>query len=478
MWFIVVLCLFLMNNEVRANEIFLLNEISLKKLINDEIPSIEKINIVLEQSFTEKNKFSEKYSLDLDGSTKYYDSESRYGKEDNFAYDFAFKKDFERGMGLKIGLKNTVNSWDLNDPALINTFYSGTEPHLNIEYSLDLWKNFLGYTDLAEKLSLNLNIEQNRIQNEIQKNNFYLSLRKIYWNLILIEKQIKIYDKLIIQAEKNLRNTELKFKSYAADVGDVSKMKSTLESREANLNSLRNKKQVLLQNLMYLIPNLNNKNIIVEIEDFENILPNIQSCKLNNTNVYEYTLYNDYIKVIDEKLEAQLKSTKRYDNVDINMVVGADVNGRNNNFGKGYEGMGKIDEHNYYVGLNFNIPLTNEKENSKIQDVKIIKMMHNSSKKDMQSNIISSDKNFSPSLNYLLANLEDLKKSRDNIEITVNNTRKKYNQGRATLTDLIDDEDSLMEIYINISVVENNVISLILDYLSIFQKIDCNFNLR
>ena len=55
--------------------------------------------------------------------------------------------------------------------------------------------------------------------------------------------------------------------------------------------------------------------------------------------------------------------------------------------------------------------------------------------------------------------------------------RKKYNQGRISLSELIQDEDSLFESELMVARTKYNIINLLLDYLSIFNKTECDFNI-
>ena len=69
------------------------------------------------------------------------------------------------------------------------------------------------------------------------------------------------------------------------------------------------------------------------------------------------------------------------------------------------------------------------------------------------------------------------KQYRDNLRIRVETMRKKYNQGRISLSELIQDEDSLFESELMVARTKYNIINLLLDYLSIFNKTECDFNI-
>lgn len=460
-----------------AEELVVLDENLLKEYVNNDVPTIEKINMSYEQSLVSRKIFDENYIFNLNGSLNYYNLENiTYGKENNFNYDFNISKKFIHGGNLKFGTKNTINSWEIN-PNYRSSIYDGSEPYINAEYSFDLWKNFLGYTELAKRSSLDYNVEEMNIKKDIETYSFFINIRKLYWSLVTNEKRIRIYEELIKQAEKNLRNTELKFKAYIASNGDVAKSKASLSSRKADLENLKSQKQNLIQQLTYLLPKLENKKIDVQTSDIENILNSLNTCHVND-NINDFTLYKKYVNKISNRIDAELKSLDRYDDIDINMVIGADINGRNDNVIKSYNNMTHIDGHNYYVGLNFTLPLGNIKDESKVQQMKLLKMQNNSLKNDINSNITSTNKNFTLILNYLNKELNASKDNIKHIKDSVAHMRKKYEQGRISLKDLIDEEDSLLQAYLNVVNIENAMINSTLDYLSVFQKSECSFNIN
>ena len=62
-----------------AKDIVLLDENLLKDHINDNIPTIEKINISYEQSLVSRKVFDENYIFNLNGLLHYHNLENIYG---------------------------------------------------------------------------------------------------------------------------------------------------------------------------------------------------------------------------------------------------------------------------------------------------------------------------------------------------------------------------------------------------------------
>ena len=104
-------------------------------------------------------------------------------------------------------------------------------------------------------------------------------------------------------------------------------------------------------------------------------------------------------------------------------------------------------------------------------------MQHNTEKKEIMSNLVSYHNYFATSMQKLISVMEDQKAYRDNLTIRVESMRKKYNQGRVSLSELIQDEDSLFESELALVNSYYNIIASMIDYFSVFNDFECDFNL-
>ena len=104
-------------------------------------------------------------------------------------------------------------------------------------------------------------------------------------------------------------------------------------------------------------------------------------------------------------------------------------------------------------------------------------MQHNAEKKEIMSNLVSFHNYFATSMQNLINVMQDQEAYRDNLTIRVESMRTKYNQGRISLSELIQDEDSLFESELALVNSYYNIISLMIDYFSVFNDFECDFNL-
>ena len=80
------------------------------------------------------------------------------------------------------------------------------------------------------------------------------------------------------------------------------------------------------------------------------------------------------------------------------------------------------------------------------------------------------------SIAYLLAAIQSQGVSKKNLEIRVADVKRKYRQGRISVTEYIVDQDNLLQTELQIIETKYLVVKTLLDYLSIFTHTPCAFN--
>ena len=474
-----------LTNIIDDDNTIKIDENNLKSLIEEDNPTIESINSLIQQNVLNEKTFNRDYDFTVSGSAKYLKSSDNWSKYDftgtnnETSFGVGLEKKSVYGMSGSLSLNDSDGSYFyLNQPN-----YDLNRSGLSVNYSIDLWKNFLGYQTLTNKLNLELNTKQSKVKGYIEKNNFYYSLRRLYWQLVIKNKELKFYEDMIKQAEKNLKAVQKRYKNYVADAGDLAKAKANLDLRKVTYDNAKVEIENYLKQFKYYLPNLGNKNITVESFDLTNTFNDIMSCNKNiyknSSNFYawkELTTYNEYISLMDNIIENELKMASREDDVDITLDIGANFRGLENKFNDSIDDLSNLNRNDYSVSLNVN--KTIGKNNIEEDKMKLLKMNYNVNKNNTIANITSIYSTYENIMKNMFNNLNNLHKYRINMEKTVKNSEYKYNQGRISLTDLINDQDSLIDANIQLITMEGVIIDTILQYLSIFDKTQCNFNLK
>jgi hypothetical protein len=474
--------------DEKSERIFVLNEKSLVELAKrDVVPSIEKIDVLLEQTVISKLSYSENFLTKLNVGGQYSLTDGKVNKyltvntKSSVNYNAEISKNFASGMNLSVGMSNisTKDRVAYNSKELPENY---VKPIAFLNYSMDLWKNFFGFTTNNKLKSLKYAEKVAEVGATIEKNNFFNSLRKLYWNMIVVDRQIKLYEYLVSQAQKSYNISLKRFKMSALSEGNLAKSKASLESRKANLGNYQYQYKMLRLRLGEYVPQLNNQKIILDSKiKLEDLLVGIKECVdsvKNDHNAINNTSYTKYIELMGKQLQYELKSLDRYDGADVKLNIGGELSSYSDNASDGYKKLANDEKHyNYYVGLNVSVPFGSRNDNKTAQ-IKLTKMNFNSTKNGIIGGIRSEYENFEDAMDYLFDTKEYLELSIQSLQKAVKSSKNTYEQGRTELKTLLDDENALAEARTQLIVIYSSIIGKLLDHLTIFDQTICKFNIK
>lgn len=471
---------------VLAQEKMIINEQKLKELMTNNVPSIEKINAMVVQSDLDLSQYNQKYSTTVNGQANYngVDGSVFNGYQGQFNdparnYGLSVNQNLPVGINLDVGIYNNfAKTYNYQPTEYINSQYGSS---LEAKLTVDLWKNLLGYTERAEKLGLKLSQEETKEQAKLETTKFYNEIRKMYWQLSVNHSLTKIYETLIKQAILQENNVRKMYRASVADRGDLARTTAVVNTRKADLASLQYNIEMIKKELSNLIPELNDKELEFDFGTFDGIENSIKACfkkiqkqKETPLNMTSYTKIIDYK---DEKINANLKALERYSDPNITLEAKAASLGYGKENSDSFSDMSDVERKDYSIGLNISMPFGNAYSDTRKNQMKVLKMQHNAEKKEIMSNLVSYHNYFATSMQKLISVMEDQKAYRDNLTIRVESMRKKYNQGRVSLSELIQDEDSLFESELALVNSYYNIIASMIDYFSVFNDFECDFNL-
>ncbi len=471
---------------VLAEEKMVINEQKLKELMTNNVPSIEKINAMVVQSDLDLSQYNQKYSTTVNGQANYngVDGSVFNGYQGQFNdparnYGLSVNQNLPVGINLDVGIYNNfAKTYNYQPGENINSQYGSS---LEAKLTVDLWKNLLGYTERAEKLGLKLSQEETKEQAKLETTKFYNEIRKMYWQLSINYSLTKIYETLINQAILQENNVRKMYRASVADRGDLARTTAVVNTRKADLASLQYNIEMIKKELSNLIPELNDKELEFDFGTFDGVENSIKACFKKIQTQKEVPLNaTSYTKIIDykdEKINANLKALERYSGPNVTLEAKAASLGYGKENSDSFSDMSDVERKDYSIGLNISMPFGSAYSDTKENQMKVLKMQHNAEKKEIMSNLVSYHNYFATSMQKLISVMEDQKAYRDNLTIRVESMRKKYNQGRVSLSELIQDEDSLFESELALVNSYYNIIASMIDYFSVFNDFECDFNL-
>ena len=460
-----------------------INEGNLRSLINEFNPTVESINSLVQESVVNQKTFNKNYDFNVFGSGQFTKSNN-----DWVAYDFSgtnrelnftagLEKQSVYGMSGKVSIGDNDGNYHLYGQADYDLNRSG----LTLSYTMDLWKNFLGYQTLTNKLNLELNKKQAEVNAYIQKNNFYYSMRRLYWQVVIKNKKLEFYKEMVLQAEKNLEIVQKKHKSYIADKGDLAKAKANLDIKKVAYDNIKIDIEQTLQQFKYYMPDLIDKNITINPFDLTDTFNTIMICnkdiyKNKTTEWKNLSTYNEYISFMDDIIENEIKMVSREDDIDLNLAIDVNFRGVDSDLSSSYKDLRGLDRNDYAINLNLSKSFGDN--NIEEDKIKLLKMNYNVTKNNTLASMGSFYTSYENIMKNMFIRLNNLHRYRINMEATVKNVTTKYNQGRASLTDLLDEQNNLIDANIQLIDMEGIIIDTILQYLNIFDKTLCDFNLK
>ena len=307
-------------------------------------------------------------------------------------------------------------------------------------------------------------------------------MRGIYWKMILKTKELDFYKIMIEQSKKNLNNIQKRYKNHIADAGDLARAKANVKLRKTQYKNIEIELENLKKSLKYYIPELMDKNIIINNFDLTEIFASIMLCNTkiyNNTDKYiNLTSYNKYIKLMDKIIDGELKILSRENDFDVKLDLSANFRGIDENLSDSYNDFTNLERNEYSIGLKINKNIGNNGDDLKLEKIKLAKMNYNYNKQNTLANIDSFYGSYENIMKNMFASLNNLHLYKENMETRLNSSKTKYNQGRLSLNDLIQDEDNLISANIQLIEMESVIIDTILQYLSVFDKTSCDFNIK
>ncbi len=462
-----------------ANSNFVLVESALKKMIDNNPPSVQQI----EASFLDLKRTDlaskDKFGLRLEADGTIYKSKERLlGPFDPVTqstreYNVGIIKPTQYGLDLSIKAfgNRTVNAFLPNGSST-----SGVVLGLNV----DLYKNFLGRMTNTELKQTGAALKRAKLERKIEMKTFESNLRKLYWSLVANKEKQDLLKSLVKTAERQLADSVQRQKSGVTDRGETARFRSQLSSRKANLLSLEYELSGYLKNLRELLPELKTKKITVGPYDVDETIKRVFEC-IGTINSQEqtpmvYTFYDEIVDFLVKEEMYQQKILRAYDDIDIKLEGEYSNVGRDFTLQDSQQNLLDDPRDRSRIALRISVPL----DGSKTKTKKVTQLAtKNRFRSQAQSNLAKMNSFHVETIEIIKALMEVLKSQKNTskyLGISISESRKKFNQGRISIQEFISEEDSQIQNKLN--EIESNLIILttLIDYFSIFTETPCEFN--
>ena len=456
-------------------------------------PSLDQIEAAFQSVAISKGEEREKYAPELFGQGSY--------SETNERALIAFAPVFTPVKQAQVGVRqNFANGFDTSATlttdqrsargAFIGQLQNGTTTTLAFTMQMDLWKNLLGRMSKAKLESLQLETKKAELEKEIQTKSFKISLRRLYWSLVTNQQALLTSEELLKTAVAQANETKLRFKNSVAEADEVARYNAQVASREGTITFLKYRRETYLTQLKNLLPELSGHELQLGAYDLNKTIDQILACTeiiaSEKKTPFQFTKYDEIVTMLRQIKSNSAVYNSRYSDMDVKLFstikatgVSLDEVGTNHTrgtYGESFRGMTDQNRSGYEVGLKFSVPLDSTKSQTKkskeIYDERRLLASINAT--DLR--VINTHNEFIRTIKLLQNVIVSQKISAQELNKRLKGMRRKYEQARVSVNDLVLDQDALLNAELNTIETQLQILNTFFDYLVIFTDTPCEFN--
>lgn len=471
----------------------LISERTLEELSAKGSPQIDQIEAAFLSTSLREGEVAQRFAPEVFGKTSLAETNERAIVQ--FQPVFTPVKQAQLGVrrSFKEGIETAayvVTDQRSAENPFIGKLNNVTTTTLAFTAQIDLWKNILGRMSRAELESAQLDKKKAEIEKEIQLKTFRISLRRVYWSLVANQESSVISQQLLETAMKQLEESKLRLKNAVGEADEVARYEAQLASREGTLLYLKYQRETLLKQLRNLLPELAEKDIQLEKYDLEKTFSDVLSCTATIAGLqgtpYQNTKYDEVVSLLKQIRANNVLVNSRYASADLKLFgtvkstgVGSDVvkdKYTRGSYGSSIDDQSQQNRTGYEVGLNFTLPVGDAKENT--QRVKELydekRLLASIQSTDTQ--VITTHQQLSISIKLLMEVIRSQKKSSEELRKRLLLMRRKYEQARVGVDELVFDQDALLNSQLMTIQTQLQILNTLFDYLVIYTETPCSFN--
>lgn len=470
-----------------------ITEDSLVDLAKKGAPQLDQINAAFYSSAIQQGQLNERFAAEFFAKGSYAETNER-----PILSFFPIWSPIKQGqLGVRKDLTKgfTAQAAFTADQRTAATPFSGkleniTTTSLSFTLQMDLWKDLFGRMTDSQINSVAAQTKRAELEKKIQTRAFIIGVRRIFWSLVANQESLKVSEELLKSAQTQAQETNARFKNAVAESDEVARNEAQVSSRKGALLYLQYERETLFKQLKNLLPELNADEIQLGNYDLQAAFNNVMTCASSissNTQVpYQNTHFDETIELLREIKRNSNVINSRYASADVKLFgtvkstgVGSDsikTNMTRGSYGAAFNDATNNNRAGYEVGLNVSVPLGDSKEetqNSKqLYDQKRLDAAIQSS----EAQVISTHQELVRSVTLLNQAIVAQKITTEQLKKRLMVMRKKYEQARASINEIINDQDALLNSELSTIQTRLQLINLLFDYLMIYTETPCPFN--
>ncbi len=474
----ILIACFLLSFVVKGQETVFIDEAFLKESLKSNPPSVDQLNAALLGAQAQEKGIDDKFNTNLDASASYYKTD-----EKQFAtfipvtsplknYDVRISRRFTSGV--TVGLRGFADQFSNN--FVQNASTAG----VSLQLGVNLWKDLFSKRTESQMNQASAYSQQAKWQNQIGLASFNNTLRKIYWSIVANEEALKISEGLLKSSIKQVSEAKRRKRNNIADSGEVARYQSQVSAKQASIISLKYEKASLVKALKELLPDIALSEVKLKPYNIDDTITKVLACTATIASEgqppLKFTKYDEIVALLDRQAKLEKKINDTYDDIDIQLQTEYGLKGRANSGPDSIDDLQENGRKNVAVGLTLSIPLESKKKTTREILNKATKLKFRSQKQRELAKI----KAFHTQTVSQIALLQEIIRNQKNntkfLGISLKTSKKKYNQARLTVEQLVQEQDAYLNSNLDEIRTKLAVINTIIDYLSVYTDTPCPLN--
>jgi outer membrane protein TolC len=468
-----------------------INELYLAQLAQKGSPQLDQIQAAFLNVDLRKGEIDTQFAPELYGQAAYAETNERpiitfipIWSPTKQAY-FGVRQNLQSGFSVQA--QATTDQRSAISPG--GKYRDVSTTTLSFTMQMDLWKDLLGRLSKAQLESVLLDSKRAELEKDIQTKSFHISLRRVYWSLVANQESLKIAEELLKTAQRQSNETQQRFKNAVAESDEVARYAAQVASRQGTLTYLQYQRETLLKQLKNLLPELMASEVTLGSYDLSKTFDRVMACTATIASEskvpYHFTHYDEATDMIRKVRAHAATINSRYADPDVKLYgtvrstgVGSNEtsNGYRGSYGAAIDDMSENNRAGYEVGLKFSLPLGDTRKiNQRTKELYDEKRL-NAAINSTDAQVINTHQQLVRSISLLNDVIKSQKVTSAQLEKRLTFMRRKYEQARASVNDLIQDQDALLNSELMTIDTQLQILNVLFDYLAIYTETPCEFN--
>ncbi len=355
--------------------------------------------------------------------------------------------------------------------------YDATQVRGLVRAQFDLWNNLFGIADRALLSALVASEKGAELRETLQRKSLESDIRILYWRWLATNERLRVSKELLRGSDVQLTDARQRRRQSAADEGDVALLEAQWLQRQRDLDFLTQQKVGLLTTIEELLGPLPVEWKAADPLDLGSLLrervADAQSCAANPSNEWLRSDWDDVVALLQTERDGRTRSAQYSHLPTVQGFAQLQTSGARSSLGGAFDDWRDDTKLGYEVGVQLSLPLEGDRFTSRRKMMESNHLRLDAESQRLQYQLNSKRSQWSQTLPLLYRQLEAQQKSSLALEKAVRSKKRKFDQARASINDLIHDQNAYYQSRLQEISLQEEILVTVLDFKKTLTKLSC-----